>query len=188
MPPFDQGGVKLANMENIFTTMIFSENVFGIQWRNSPLTPDGKFPQYFRQVGNGSREPVSASEVPADLAAREFSLARRGTPYTSPKTGSWSTPGPTSEPIEVVLTDGSTVTYCWYRFIDQPSLQQFNWGREEREKLQSFVEKIHARWLINKDYMEPPKEGKLVLLDPALIVKPPKGYEVGYVPIVIGQK
>jgi hypothetical protein len=32
------------------------------------------------------------------------------------------------------------------------------------------------------------KEGSLVSLDPALIVKPPAGLEVGYVPIVIGQK
>lgn len=188
MPPFDQDGVKLTNMENIFTTMIFSENVFGIQWKNSPLTPEGKFPQYYRQVGNGSREPVSVSKVPSDLVKREFELASRGTPYTSRTTGSWTSPGPKSGPIEVTLTDGSIVTYCWYRFIDQPSLQQFNWTREEREKLQSFVEKLHSKWPVNKDYMDPLRKGDLVSLDPALIVNPPKGYEVGYVPIVIGQK
>jgi hypothetical protein len=67
-------------------------------------------------------------------------------------------------------------------------LKQFNWTREEREKLQSFVEMIHSKWLINKDYMDPLRKGDLVSLDPALIVKPPKGYEIGYVPIVIGQR
>lgn len=188
MPPFDQNGVKLANMDNIFNTMIFSENVFGIQWKNSPLTPDGKFPQYYRQVGNGIREPVSQSNVPNDLVNREFKLASKGTPYTSRTSGSWTTPGPKSGPIEVTLADGSVVTYCWYRFIDQPSLQQFNWTKEEKEKLQSFVEMIHSKWLINKDYMDPLRKGDLVSLDPALIVIPPKGYEIGYVPIVIGQR
>jgi len=188
MPVFDQGGEELVNMDNIFITAIFSDNVFGIQWKNSPFTPDGKFPQYFMQVGNNSRVPVSASEVPPELASREFKLAERGSPYTSPDSGAWGIPGPDSEPVDVTLADGSTVTYCWYRFVDQPSLQQFNWDEDEKDILQSLIEKIHANWLINKDYMEPPGVGELVALDPALIVIPPKVYEIGFVPIVTGQK
>jgi len=188
MPVFDQGGITLRTIDNAFTTSIFSDNVFGIQWKKNSLTNEGIFPQYYMQVGNYSRVAVSVSKVPAGLAAREFRLAQWGSPYTSPKAGSWSTPGPASGPIDVVLTDGSTVTYCWYRFVDQPSLQQFSWTREEKEKLQSIVEKIHTTWLINRDYMDPPKEGELVSLDPALIVLPPKGYEIGYVPIVTGQR
>lgn len=188
MPSFNQGGVPLTKIDNIFNTMIFSENVFGIQWKNSPLTPAGIFPQYYRQVGNGWREPVAASKVPADLVNKEFRLASRGTPYTTPNSGSWATPGPKSKSFEVTLTDGSIVTYCWYRFVDQPSLQQFSWTADEKEKLQSFVEVIHSQWLINKDYMEPIRKGDLVSLDPALIVKPPQGYGAGYVPIVIGQR
>jgi len=35
--------------------------------------------------------------------------------------------------------------------------------------------------------MAPPGTGTLVSLDPVLIVKPPKGFEVGYVPIVTKQ-
>jgi len=50
-----------------------------------------------------------------------------------------------------------------------------------------FVEKIHAAWSIDHDYMAPPSRGTLVTLDPALIVRPPEGLEVGYVPIVTGQ-
>jgi hypothetical protein len=175
-------------VENISTTKIFSDNVFGIQWKNNSLSKEGEFPQYFMQVANGPREPVSASLVPAELKKSEFKLAQWGSPYTSPASGSWVTPGPASKPINVVLADGSTVTYCWYRFIDQPSLQQFHWSTAEKERLQAFVEKIQHEWLINKNYMQPPKEGELVSLDPALIVKPPHGLEVGYVPIVIGQK
>jgi hypothetical protein len=36
--------------------------------------------------------------------------------------------------------------------------------------------------------MAPPTRGKLVSLDPALLVTPPTGMEVGYVPIVTGQE
>jgi hypothetical protein len=87
----------------------------------------------------------------------------------------------------VKLTDGSLVTYYWYRFIDQPSFQQYNWSKAKKEKLQAFVEKIHAEWPIDRDYMAPPTFGELVSLDPALLVTPPRGMEVGYVPIVTHQ-
>lgn len=50
------------------------------------------------------------------------------------------------------------------------------------------VEKIHAHWSIARDYMPPPTRGTLVRLDPALLVTPPKGLEVGYVPIVTRQE
>jgi len=79
------------------------------------------------------------------------------------------------------------VTYSWYRFVDQPSFQQYEWSAEKKAKLQAFVEKIHAHWPMDRDYMAPPTRGKLVALDPALLVTPPKGLELGYVPIVTHQ-
>ena len=188
MPVLDQGGIKLTQMDNIFNTEIFNGKMFGIQWKDNSITPEGKFPQYFMQVGNNERVPVSASKVPTELTSQEFKLAERGSPYTSPKKGAWTDPGPKSKPIDVTLADGSTVTYCWYRFVDQPSLQQFHWTKDQKEKLQSLVEKIHSEWLTNKNYMEPPQSGELVSLDPSLLVTPPKGFGIGYVPIVIGQK
>jgi hypothetical protein len=36
--------------------------------------------------------------------------------------------------------------------------------------------------------MVPPTHGKLVSLDPALVVTPPPGLEAGYVPIVTGKE
>ena len=82
---------------------------------------------------------------------------------------------------------GAAITYAWYRFVDQPSFQQYAWGAEKKAKLQALVEKIHASWPINRNYMAPPSRGTLVTLDPALLVTPPKGMEVGYVPIVVRQ-
>ena len=80
------------------------------------------------------------------------------------------------------------MTYSWYRFVDQPSFQQYSWSAEKKAKLQSFVEKLHANWPFDRDYMAPPTRGKLVSLDPALLVTPPAGLEVGYVPIVTRQE
>jgi hypothetical protein len=60
-------------------------------------------------------------------------------------------------------------------------------GTEKKAKLQALVEKIHASWPIDRDYIAPPTWGKLVTLDASLIVTPPKGMEVGYVPIVTAQ-
>ena len=84
--------------------------------------------------------------------------------------------------------DGSLVTYSWYRFVDQPSFQQYAWSAEKKAKLQSFVEKLHASWPMDRDYMPPPNRGKLASLDPGLFVTPPKGMEAGYVPIVTRQE
>ncbi len=60
-------------------------------------------------------------------------------------------------------------------------------AEEKKAKLQVLVEKLHASWPTDRDYMPPPTRGKLVSLDPALLVAPPKGLEVGYVPIVTRQ-
>jgi hypothetical protein len=79
------------------------------------------------------------------------------------------------------------VTYHWFRFVDQPSFQQYGWSAEKKAKLQAFVEKIHAAWPADRYYMAPLRRGELVALDPALLVTPPKGLEVGYVPIVTRQ-
>ncbi len=101
--------------------------------------------------------------------------------------GAWAKPGPKLGPVTAKLVDGSVVTYAWYRFVDQPSFQQYAWSEEKKAKLQAFVEKLHANWPTDRDYMAPPSHGKLATLDPALLVTPPAGLEVGYVPIVTRQ-
>ncbi len=185
---YDQGGKRLTGVERVFDTRVFEGNVWGLQWFDSAISAKGLFPQYFKQVGE-ERIAVAAADVPTEtqLLTQEFKLAGRGEPYTSPTTGAWSQPGPKAGPFAVRLTDGSLVTYSWYRFVDQPSFQQYDWSEEKRAALQAFVEKIHANWPIDHDYMSPPSRGMLVTLDPALLVTPPKGLEVGYVPIVTRQ-
>jgi hypothetical protein len=185
---YDQAGKKMIGVDRAFDTRVFEGNVWGLQWLTNDLSAQGQFPQYYKDSG-GERIAIPAASVPPEtkLLAQEFELAKPGGAYTSPNAGAWARPGPKVGPFTVKLTDGSVVTYAWYRFVDQPAFQQYNWSAEKKAKLQSFVEKLHTNWLTDRGYMAPPTRGKLVALDPALLVTPPPGLEVGYVPIVTKQ-
>jgi hypothetical protein len=185
---YDQAGKPIVGVERAFDTRIFTGNVWGLQWSTNRLAANGLFPQYYRHDGD-TRVAVAPADVPSEtrLLGQEFKLAKPGPPYTAPTTGAWAVPGPKTSPFTTRLVDGSTVTYAWYRFVDQPAFQQYKWSESKRARLQAFVEQLHATWPIDRDYMAPPTRGALVTLDPALLVTPPKGLETGYVPIVTGQ-
>jgi hypothetical protein len=185
---FNQAGKQIVGVENTFDTKIFEGNVWGLQWNPGGVAPAGEFPQYYKHMGD-KRVAISASDVPGKtkLLTAEFKQAKPGPEYTSPKSPAWTSPGPKLGPFKVNLADGSVVTYSWYRFVDQPSFQQYKWDSAKKRKLQALVERMHASWPTDRNYMAPLTTGKLVSLDPALMVKPPKGLEVGYVPIVTGQ-
>ena len=189
---FRQTGERknLTGIDKVVQTAVFDTYTFGLQWKDSPVSPNGEFPQYYKETGK-ERVAVAASEVPAQLRAKKFKPAVNKRNYSSPTTGSWGTPGPVKGPYYVELADGSIVTYYWYRFIDQPALQQYKdvWSDSEKSDLQAIIEKIQKNFSIDKEYMPAPRDGKpLVAIDPALIVTPPSGLEVGYVPIVTSQE
>jgi len=188
-PGFDQDGKPIDGVASTFDTKVFDDNTWGLEWKDSDHAPRGQFPQYYRHDGE-RRVAVSPSAVPKDtgLHAAEFKLAKPGEPFTSPSSGAWTTPDASTDAQQVRLCDGSLATYRWYRFVDQPSFVQYGWSAEKKAALQAFVEKLHRAWPIDRDYMAPPTRGKLVKLDPALLVTPPKGLEVGYVPIVTRQE
>jgi hypothetical protein len=110
-------------------------------------------------------------------------------PYVTPEdaNGSWRKPGPKAGPFTATLGDGSVVTYSWYRFADQPALLNADMTDAERESLQKRVEMLHKSWTKDRDYLPPPTVGKLAELDAAVLVTPPAGLEIGYVPIVTRQ-
>lgn len=188
-PGFDQDGLPIEGVAATFDTQVFDDNTWGLVWKDGAHAPRGQFPQYFRHDGK-RRVAVAPEEVPkaTGLHAAEFALASPGEPFTSPAKGAWTTPGPVGETQQVRLRDGSLVTFRWYRFVDQPSFQQYGWSEAKKAALQAFVEQIHRSWPIDRDYMPKPTRGELVALDPALLVTPPQGREVGYVPIVIRQE
>ncbi|MFO0455907.1 MAG: hypothetical protein ACK5Z0_07835, partial [Planctomycetota bacterium] len=122
----------------------------------------------------------------------QFQRAKEGPPkiYETPEDAesSWKKPGPVAGPFTTTLGDGSLVTYSWYRFADQPALFHADLTDEEREEMQRRVELLHRNWTRDRQYLTPPEKGQLADLDPALLVTPPSGLEVGYVPIVIRQE
>ena len=154
-------------------------------------------PEYYRlEADDGTKvwRPIAASDVPesSGLQTHEFSglgVRNDDEPYTTPTDpGSvWQSPGPAAGPFEVELGDGSVVTYAWYRFVDQPAIRHWNFSDDEREAMQARVEAIHRSWGPDDRYLAPPTTGRLAALDPAVIVTPPAGLEVGYVPIVTRQ-
>lgn len=187
---FRQGpkNVPLGGYEGVVKTTVVG-SAFCLEWADK--SAHGVFPEYYKQVGN-RRLAVPDASVPADtrLAAQTFAAAGSGEPYTSPTTGDvcWTRPGPMRGPFTVVLTDGSKITYSWYRFVDQPALQNLGLSAVQKARLQACVERLHAHWRITSDYLPPPSGGALAALDPALLVSPPRGMAVGYVPIVTRQE
>jgi hypothetical protein len=156
-------------------------------------------PEYYRLENpdderNARWVPVAPERVPDATGLRALKWERPVEPapeaYTTPDDpkSCWKRPGPAAGPFKAHLGDGSVVTYYWYRFADQPALLNADLTDAERERLQARVEKLHRAWPRSRDYLPPPTIGRLADLDPAQIVKPPKGLEVGYVPIATRQE
>lgn len=182
------------------TPTALDEITYGYKWAEGAVTKDGRFvtlPEYYRVLKDKKDRSqwvtVSAKEVPAEtgLAKVEFTRRRatKPQPYVTPDDAgsSWKKPGPAAGPFEARLGDGSVVRYYWYRFADQPALQHADLTDSERETLQKRVELLHKNWTKDREYLPQPTVGKLADLDPAVLVTPPKGYEIGYVPIVTRQ-
>ncbi len=155
-------------------------------------------PQYYRLEKVASEETgtwvaIDPAEVPPELGLADvsFSEPQGRTPltYVTPEKpeSCWKMPGPVAGPFEARPGDGSVITYHWYRFADQPSMLNADMTDAERESPQQRVEMLHQNWDKNQEYLAPPSAGSLAALDPALIVTPPEGLEIGYVPIATRQ-
>ena len=188
---YRQNRKKITGINELATPTVFDGDVFGLTWSDDVAVENGmaKFPTFFRDEGD-TRRSITAADVPPETTLRKTTFPSPPTnpePYSAePLDGSWAEPGPAAGPMETTLADGSTVRYCWYRFIDQPVFQQFDWPQETRDDLQALIEKMHAAWPIDGTYL-PGSDGELASFDPALFVTPPKGMELGHVPIVIWQ-
>jgi hypothetical protein len=181
------------------TPTAIDDTTFGYKWAKAATT-DGAvvtLPEYYRlgkdKKGKDLWVVVGAEDVPAETGLAKVEFPQKRTvnpqPYVTPDEpdGSWKKPGPAAGPFEAELGDGSVVTYYWYRFADQPALLNADLTEAEREALQNRVELLHKNWTKDREYLPPPTAGTLADLDPAVLVTPPKGLEVGYVPIVTRQ-
>jgi hypothetical protein len=183
------------------TPTAIDPHTYGYRWNFSKATKGGRLatlPEYFRLENAGNKKkaiwsPVSPGEVPKETGLADLKWARpveeKQEPYRAPyeAKSSWNKPGPAAGPFKAHLGDGTVVTYYWYRFADQPALLNADLTDDERGRIQARVEKLHRSWPKSRNYLAPPKIGPLASIDPALIVKPPKGMEIGYVPIATRQ-
>jgi hypothetical protein len=193
----------LVAWNSFATPMAADVHAFGYRWdphvvkqADSSKGSLVKLPEYFRLVKHGEKPqwvPVRAEDVPAETGltqARFDRPPRKPATYVTPDdpASCWKKPGPRAGPFQTRLGDGSLVTYYWYRFADQPALLNADLTDAEREALQARVEKLHRLWKKDREYLLPPAFGKLAELDPGLILTPPPGLQVGYVPIVTRQE
>ena len=192
-------GIDLDYLDNTMMTFDAMGFEHGL---DATTLQDGLFvlPEYFELGADNKWHPISADAVPAstELTTTEVPTSPRPeTTYLTPlesdcafqdPNGPWNSPGPAAGPFYAELGDGSTVTYHWYRFVDQPAIVHANLPDSVRDEMQARVELIHANWSEQDEYMAPPTVGNLATVDPGAIVAPPAGMEIGYVPIVTRQE
>jgi hypothetical protein len=143
-------------------------------------------PEYYKQVGN-KRIAIKESEAPTALVNAKFGSSMQTSGYIYQEPSWWQQSPAASGDLTADLRDGTQVTYRWYKFVDQPSLQRFEMNAAEKVGIQGAIEKMQKEWN-NFAMMKDPTVGSLVSFDEGLMVTPPKGLEVGYVPIVVKQK
>ena len=178
---YDQAGKRISGIERVFDTKIFEGNVWGLQWRESEISPCGLFPRYYKAVGD-ERLAVAESRLPEEtkLQAQEFKLARPGKPYTSPKKGALgharaetrTASGQACRRLErnlpVVSLRRSAVIPA-VRVERCEESQAASACREDPRRLAD-RSRLHGG---------PPSRGKLVSARSRSIVTPPSGLEVG---------
>jgi hypothetical protein len=132
---------------------------------------------------------------------RFFNYKERDTSH--PDFQNWDTSGKTRYQVE--LQNGSTATYVWYKYIEQPAVKTAQQNHPETytdeylNSLQTHIETLHT--VVNENSTANPsdpvfinyrgsstpdnQDPNLAKIDPAQIIAPPKGFEIGYVPVVI---
>lgn len=191
--------IELSYMDN----NLLNSDIMGFQFDlNTVSERDGLFllPEYFKLESDNKWHPITESSLPAStnlLNSQVPVIPRPEITYLTPldpdcqwqdPNGPWNSPGPSAGPFTAELGDGSTLTYYWYRFVDQPAIVHANLPASIRNEMQRRVELIHSNWSHTDEYLAPPSIGEIATLDPAALVTPPPGFEIGYVPIVTRQE
>ena len=189
----------LASQENGETNIVFD-------WSDISLA-DRTFSTYYEVMGS-SLVAVEASDVPEKLTWMEYGDLESPSnlrnhldnlelePGDTFDTKCWECDDPNGcdpEVHETTLDDGSVVRYRWYRFIDQPVFWNMKnefpdvYTPEKLDQLQATIETMHREWDGSTNLLERPSSQRVLELaeiDHGLLVSPPEGKEVGWVPIV----
>ncbi|GEM_PF-604433 len=172
-------------------------------WQKDQKSERG-WSNYF-EVKNGVPTPVSENEVPEQIKQLEYETLRHPTSLMSHEnvTDQWfdsscftcvDATGCDATKYQTLLDDGSRITYRWYRFMDQPAFDHLSieypekYSDDSLNELQKVVEAIHREWGSDHKLIERPivfDNKNLAEVDHGLIVEPPPGKEIGWVPIVL---
>ncbi len=179
-----QEGKVLGNLTQLLSVRTLeSRSAYGFSFSGTTRLAD--IPQYYKEV-TGARVAITEAQAPAALIAANFGTSMQTSSYVYREPTWWKQSPAASGDFTSNLRDGSQVVYRWYKFADQPSLQRFELNSTEKANLQAAIEKIQVEWS-NFSLMKDPTSGTLASFDEGLMVTPPKGLEVGYVPIVVKQ-
>ncbi|MBK9107572.1 MAG: T9SS type A sorting domain-containing protein [Saprospiraceae bacterium] len=188
---------------NYIDNVQLNNDIMGFEYDLNVVEKDGKvfkLPEYFRLDTDSLWHAIEETEVPTStnlLATPVPKSPRSEITYLTPldpdclwqdPNGPWNNPGPVAGPFKADLGDGTTITYYWYRFVDQPAIIHANLTLDMRNKLQQRIELIHANWSHTDEYLANPAIGRIATVDPAAIIQAPAGLEIGYVPIVTRQE
>jgi len=183
-PKIYQEGKTLGTLSELLSTKTFdSGNAYGF----SAPGKSGmiKLPQYFLESENTKVE-VPAAQAPEALVRASFGNPQFKSAFVYQYPSWWDASPSASSDFTTDLSDLSQVVYRWYKFVDQPALQRFELNSSEKANLQSAIIKMQKEWA-RSALMSEPTKGSLATFDQGMLVKPPKGLEYGYVPIVIKQ-
>lgn len=179
------------------TTIEGDECVWSVKLHNDTCPDDGPcaMPRFVSNI-SGKLTPIPESKAPPELVAKAFPEKKSSAKYDQVKSigtrQCLSSPGPADDTLYCFNTlkggDSSTwVGYKWYKFTEQPGLQQAMLTSTERDYMQGRIETLHkmmgrtSRWMNAKGAVD---EG-LAIIDEGALVTPPKGLEYGYVPIAL---
>lgn len=163
---------------------------------------------YLKQGADGSNVPIQIPELPQEaqekfLHERHFDTSprqidgRHFEPWDTER-ACFDKPGPATDTLYCTRTQKKTwIAWKWYRFVDQPDLNQVFASipdAAERQKARCFmqarIERLHKLQEQGQRWFEPPQgddnlPADKVEIDKSLLVTPPEGLEYGYVPIPI---
>jgi len=169
--------------------------------------------RYIRQKDKGKKYyPIKKNKVP-DHIKKALNLLKfektklndgryLGPPDETEKV-CFDTPGPSDSRLYCTRTQSGTwLGFRWYRFIDQPELNQVFASMKESERdsarcfMQARIERLHEaqgsaegipRWFDAPQGADDLPKAK-VGIDPALLLTPPIGMEKGFVPIAVYER
>ena len=180
-----QNGDSLVQANELIRSRTVEQNRgYGFSWNlpNSRI----ELSEYFKKVGN-TRVPITEDQAPNQLRRTKFSADNNSRTFIYTAPSWWLSGTQYSQEYQTNLVDGTTVTYRWFKFVDQPTFRRLNLTTNERNQLQAIAEDMQNSWQ-QKTLQPDATAGVLSSFDKNLLVNPPKGFEIGYVPIIMKQE